>query len=426
MATDNAVPELGGDGSEIAPPADVSRVPLDSFGQIGVPQSLKNMSGIVWRMLILLVGLLVFIKIISFLGGVAMALFFSMIVAALGGPMQRRLARIMPGALATIITLIFFLLLVSAILGFVVKSVVDQWGDLIASAQAGFTQVEDWLQTGPLHMDETAINSLLQSAQSWLTTEGTNFAKDIPSTLGSAGDFITAASVLAFGAFFFLTSGDKIWQWCLTWAPIQVRDEVDNAGLVTWGAIAGYTRGLIIVAFCDGVLVYIGLVVLHVPLAPVLAVVVMFGALIPVIGAPIATLFAAVVALATEGIVVALLVILLTIIVGSFDGDIMQPLIMGHAVQLHPLAIVSVIAVGTLSFGIVGALLAVPLTATVYSLAKYLTGRMPAPRDVPQRPRKPRIPGFIRRRMKRYQEDADTVITDDGPEVATPKPATGT
>lgn len=417
MEIENVTPELGGDGSETAA-SRAKRVPLDAFGQIGVPQGLKNMSGVVWRLLIMLAGLLVLLKIVGYLGGVAMALFFSAIVAALGGPFQKRLARFMPGAVATIITLFLFLLVVGAILGFVVKSILGEWGSLISSAEAGFAQVENWLKTGPLHLDDTAINGLLQSAQQWLTNEGTGIAKDIPSTLGSAGDFITAASVFIFGAFFFLTSGEKLWDWCLTWVPTQTRTEVDNSGLVTWGAIAGYTRGLIIVAFFDGVLVYIGLVILGVPLAPVLAVVVMFGALIPVIGAPIATLFAAVVALATEGIWVALAVVVLTIIVGSFDGDIMQPLIMGHAVQLHPLAIVSVIALGTLSFGIVGALLAVPITATFYSLAKYLTGRMPAPRDLPPKSRKPRIPAFIRKRMKRYQTDADTVMTDDGPDVA--------
>ena len=101
----------------------------------------------------------------------------------------------------------------------------------------------------------------------------------------------------------------------------------------------------------------------------------MFGALIPVIGAPIATLFAAVVALATQGPITALLVVALTVVVGSFDGDILQPLIMGFAVQPHPLAIVSMIAFGTLTFGIVWSAARRPDWGTIYSVAKYLTGR---------------------------------------------------
>jgi predicted PurR-regulated permease PerM len=107
----------------------------------------------------------------------------------------------------------------------------------------------------------------------------------------------------------------------------------------------------------------------------VLAVVVFFGALIPIIGAPIATMLAAVVALATEGPIKALLVVALTIVVGSVDGDVLQPLIMGKAVSLHPLAIVTVLAIGTISGGLLGALVCVPVAATIYALAKYLTGR---------------------------------------------------
>ena len=376
----------------------VPRIPLDAFGNIGVPRGLKNAAGITWRLLVLIAGFLVLLKVLGLLGGVAMAIFFSLIVAALAGPMQRRLRRIMPDALATVLAMLLMILFVLLVFAFVVKSIVNEWGALQAAAQGGLAQMESWLRTGPLHMDDTAVNNLLQQLQTWIATQGTTFAKTLPGTLGSAGDFITVLSVLAFGSFFFLNSGPKIWDWTMSWVPLPIREEVDNAGLVTWQAVSGYTRGIILVAIADGFLVFVGLMILRVPLAAALAVVVMFGALIPVIGAPIATLFAAVVALATEGLTTALLVVALTIVVGSFDGDIMQPLIMGHAVQLHPLAIVSVIAVGTLSFGVIGALLGVPVAATFYSLAKYLTGRSPAPRDVPEKSKRPRLPAFLRRK----------------------------
>lgn len=113
------------------------------------------------------------------------------------------------------------------------------------------------------------------------------------------------------------------------------------------------------------------------PLAPALAAVVFIGAFIPVIGAPVATFFAAIVALAERGPVIALLVIVLTVIVGSFDGDVLQPLVMGKAVNLHPLAIVIAIAAGSIALGIVGALIAVPIAGAIYGVAKYLTNRDP-------------------------------------------------
>jgi predicted PurR-regulated permease PerM len=117
--------------------------------------------------------------------------------------------------------------------------------------------------------------------------------------------------------------------------------------------------------------------VLKVPLAAALSAVVFLGAFIPVIGAPFATFFAAVVALAECGPTTAVLVVLLTIVVGSFDGDVLQPLVMGKAVNLHPLAIVIAIAIGGISMGILGALIAVPVTGGVYGILKYATGRDP-------------------------------------------------
>lgn len=395
QAGDSDLPSADGGAVAAATPA---TVPMQAFSNIGVPQGLKNSAGMIWRILIVLTGAFVAVRAVGYLGGVAIALFFSMVVAALGGPMQRFLARAMPNALATVFTLLFMLLLVIAVFGFVVKAVISESASMISAAQTGIAQIEEWLKSGPLHLDDTAVNGLIDKAQSWLTGEGVSFAQQVPSVLGSAADFVTAASVGVFGAFFFLNSGKQIWQWALSWVPEQVRTEVDDCGQAGWETLSGYTRGIILIAIADGVLVGIGLTILHVPLAPALAVVVMFGALIPVIGAPIATIFAAVVALATEGPVTAILVVALTVIVGSVDGDILQPLIMGFAVSLHPLAIVSMIAFGTLTFGIVGALLAVPIGGTIYSVAKYLTGRSLPPRlRPPRQKRRPHLPKFLRR-----------------------------
>ena len=174
-----------------------------------------------------------------------------------------------------------------------------------------------------------------------------------------------------------MVSGPSIWQWLVDWVPVRVRDTFDTCGQLAWRTMAGYGRGMVVVALCDAFLVFIGLTILQVPLAPALAAVVFMGAFIPVIGAPIATFLAALVALATKGPVTALLVVALTIVVGSFDGDVMQPLVMGKAVSLHPLAIVTIIAAGALTFGVIGALIAIPIASSIYVILKYLTGRDP-------------------------------------------------
>jgi predicted PurR-regulated permease PerM len=199
--------------------------------------------------------------------------------------------------------------------------------------------------------------------------------------------------------------------------PTRSRPYVNTAGELGWDSLSGYTRGVVVVALCDSILVFIGLVILQVPMAPALAAIVFFGAFIPVIGAPIATFFAAIVALAERGPIIALLVIGLTVVVGSFDGDVMQPLVMGKAVSLNPLAIIILIAIGSILLGIIGALVAVPIGAAVYRVMKYLTGRdpdHPLPGESPPTPDSPADAA-----------PADTAAASDNPPAAaTPAAAT--
>ena len=229
--------------------------------------------------------------------------------------------------------------------------------------------------TPGLHTLVTANLPLLTNLQNWGTSILKGIAGDAFGALGSIGTLIIAGSVFIFGVIFFLMAPQTIWGWLMNWIPKNLRTHIDVSGRIAWDSIAGYTRGIVVIAFLDATLVFVGLLILQVPLAPALAAVVFLGAFIPVIGAPIATFFAAIVALAENGPVTALLVIVLTIIVGSFDGDVMQPLVMGKAVNLHPLAIVIVIAAGSIALGIVGALIAVPVAGAIYGVAKYVTGR---------------------------------------------------
>ena len=98
--------------------------------------------------------------------------------------------------------------------------------------------------------------------------EGESIAKGVPGALGNVADGITAASRGAFGAFFFLNSGKEIWGWQCRGFQTTSALEVDDCGQAAWVTLSGYTRGIILIAIADGLLVGIGLQILHVPLAP--------------------------------------------------------------------------------------------------------------------------------------------------------------
>jgi predicted PurR-regulated permease PerM len=322
-------------------------------------------------------GLVVLALALGAIFPVVFALFFAMLVTAWTQPVMNLLHRIMPKVIAMILALFAIFVAIVVILTSVVTSTIQEGPKLVQSIQSGISMLEDWLRTGPLKLSDAQFASLLDQARSAGSAIAKGLLGETLGVLGSLGTLIIAGSVFIFGVIFFLLTPDKVWGWLISWMPRRIQEPVDTSGRIAWESISGYTRGIVVVAFCDALLVFIGLLILQVPLAPALAAVVFLGAFVPVIGAPIATFFAAVVALAERGPIIASLVIVLTVIVGSFDGDVLQPLVMGKAVNLHPLAIVFAIAAGGIALGIVGALIAVPIAGAIYGVAKYLTGRDP-------------------------------------------------
>lgn len=343
----------------------------------GVPETLRTTSGIVWRLLVLAAGIAVLGYVLDDIFPVVFALFFAMLVTAWGTPVMNLLARFLPKVVAMILAIILILALIVIILTVVISSTVAEGPKLVTSIESGFNEIQTWLRDGPFHMTDDQVAGLIGQAKGYGGTIAKGLLGSTLGALGSIGTLVIAGSVFIFGVIFFMLQPQQVWNWVVSWMPARARNDVNVSGHIAWDSISGYTRGIVIVAICDALLVFIGLLIMQVPLAPALAALVFLGAFIPVIGAPVATFFAAVVALAERGPVIALLVVGLTVVVGSFDGDVLQPLVMGKAVNLHPLAIVISIAAGSIVLGIVGALVAVPIVGAAYGVAKYLTGRDP-------------------------------------------------
>ncbi len=350
--------------------------PVAERGPVQVPDTLKVWAGMTWRILVILAGFAVLFAILGRISIVLIALFLAAFFTALASPIMnflRKRAKF-PKPIAMVVSIILIAVAVVVVLFVVIRSIVSEAPQLSQSVTQSVNQLQDWTKGPPLNLSDDDFNNYVTEISNWAK----NFALDIGSSaLGSVGDIVLGGSVFIFGVIFFMLSPRQIWEWLVSWAPTRSRPYVNTSGILAWESLSGYTRGVVIVAICDSILVYIGLLVLQVPMAPALAAIVFFGAFIPVIGAPIATFFAAIVALAERGPIIALLVVALTVVVGSFDGDVLQPLVMGHAVSLSPLAIIILIAIGSILLGIIGALVAVPIGAAIYRVLKYLTDRDP-------------------------------------------------
>lgn len=334
------------------------------------------------QLLLLLTALVVAIYGLIQIRLVVIPLLLALILAAAISPLVNMLRRHgWPGALATAFA--FFLLL--GVLGGVITGIVfavrGQLDELIQSATEGFDQVYDFIRSGPIPIDEAQIEEARQAVIDFATSA--TAGSTALSGLTAAGTFLTGALLMAVILFFFLKDGDRIWAFMLRGFRGERLTKARRVGFRSLEVLGGYVRGTAIIALVDSVFIGIALFVLGVPLALPLAVIVFVGAFVPLVGATVAGVLAALVALVANGPFVALMVILAVVVVNQLEGNFLQPVVMGRSLSIHPLVILIALTAGTILAGIIGAILSVPVAAVVWAAIKVWTGEDDG-EDVPE------------------------------------------
>lgn len=215
------------------------------------------------------------------------------------------------------------------------------------------------------------------TGQIWKTIEG-HQSEIWSGALGvatTAGQFITGALLTVFSLIFMLIDGKRIWFWVVGFLPAKAHAPVDAAGRAGWISVGQYVRVQIFVAFVDAVGIGAGAALLGVPLAIPIAILVFLGSFIPFLGAITTGALAAFIALVYNGPVNALIMLGVVILVNQIEGHVLQPLVMGSAVKVHPLGVVLAVSTGALLAGVPGALFAVPIAASANSIVNTLVSR---------------------------------------------------
>lgn len=302
---------------------------------------------------------------------VAFALVVALLLAALLAPLARALSHWLPAWTAALLTVALLLAVVLGIGYLLVRRVVAQFGDLTGSLTTGVEQIRDWLITGPLSLQPPQINQVADQIVSWVRSaapSGFAAANMLFSVLG-------AVAIVLFVLFFLFKDGAGLWRWIVDSVPARHRDKVDEAGRQAWETMGQYTVGVVVIALADAVLIGAGLFVLGVPLALSLSALVFLGGFVPFLGAFVSGMAAALVTLVTNGPVAALIVVGIVLLVQNVEGNLLQPLVQGHQVRLHPAVVLVVVSVGFLLYGVAGAVVAVPLVAVGYRVGSYLRNR---------------------------------------------------
>lgn len=336
----------------------------DPFGQLGI----RALQIIV----VVVVAAGIFFAIHS-LTLVTIPLVIALIFAAAFAPAMGWMRRHgVPALLATIITLLVIVVLLGGVGWLIVWAVRDQYDDLYTQAEAGVQEFLAWVNTLPFAPTQDQIDDWLQAAGDFVTSS--QFGSGAIAGVSAVANFVTGAVLMVTILFFFLKDGPRMWEFLLRPFHGSRYERGRRIGDKTITVLGSYVRGTATVALVDAVGILIGLLILQVPLAIPLAVLVFVLAFIPIVGATLAGILAALVALVANGWVNALFVVGVVVLVNQLEGNFLQPFLMGRSMKLHAFVILVALTVGTVLGGLVGAILAVPIAATVWGIVQVWDG----------------------------------------------------
>jgi putative heme transporter len=335
----------------------------DGFGSVAT-RSLQVMIVLALAAVVVLGGLQLKIVVIAVL--------LALILAAAFSPITRLLVRLhLPNLLAALLTLLIVIAVLGGVLTFVAFQVAAQWADLTDAVTQGVQQVEKFAAGFGLTLDSSQVKSAIDGAGDYLTSS--SFGSTALSGISAAGNFATAVVLLVVVLFFFLRDGRMIWTFLMRPLQGEAHARAERIGDSTIRVLGAYVRGTALVA----------LVILQVPLALPLSVLVFVTAFIPVVGATLAGIVAALVALVFNDLPTALIVVGIVVLVNQLEGNLLQPVIMGRSLSLHPLVILLALTAGTILGGVLGAILSTPTASVVWTAIKAWKGPDGPADDIP-------------------------------------------
>jgi len=336
----------------------------DGFGRLAT----RSIQIIV--VVVVLIGLVYAIQTLSL---VAIPVLLALIFASAMHPVVSFLRKHrVPSLLATLIALIGVLVVLGLVGWLVVWAVENQASQLVSQAQKGITQLQDFITTLPFSITDEQIESVRDTVVNFITSA--SFGNGALAGASAVGSFATGLVLMIVVLFFFLKDGPAIWEFMLRPFRGEQYARARRIGDKTVSTLGGYVRGTATVAAVDAIGIGVGLAIIGVPLAVPLAVVVFLTAFIPLVGATAAGILAALVALVANGPVAAIWVVAVVVLVNQLEGNLLQPVLMGRTLKLHGLVILVALTAGTVLGGIVGAVIAVPLTAVAWGIVQVWRG----------------------------------------------------
>jgi putative heme transporter len=338
-----------------------------------VPYGMDLAAAWSWRFVVVCVAGAIILWLLQFFLVVVLPIVIAMLITALASPLVGWLQRIgVPRKLAALLVVVVGIGLIALLMTFVGNQVSQGVGNLSTQVGSGVEQIRDWLRTGPLHVTDTQITEALDKGQEQISALGEDAVSRATEVGTAVGHVVAGIFIVLFATYFFLADGQAIWGWMVRLFPRSGRLQADSSGRVAWQSLTQFVRATVLVAGTDAIGVMVGALVLGVPFVSAIGVIVFIGAFIPLIGAFVSGTVAVLVALVAQGPFTALIMFAVVVAVQQFEAHVLQPFLMGRFVSVHPLGVIVAIAMGVIVAGIPGALIAVPLAASLNAVVQHL------------------------------------------------------
>jgi predicted PurR-regulated permease PerM len=326
------------------------------------------------RIVLIIVGVVLCLYLIYLLRRPITWILIAVFLAVALTPAVNRLNRYMRRGFAIALVYLSLLGVVVALGLLLIPPVVSQITKLADNAPRYVEDVQEYVQ------DNRRLRELEEDYN--ITQKLEEEAAKLPSRLGSAAGILTdigfgivnslfaLITILVLTAFM-LSSGPQWRRALLELQPPDRRVRLDRVLNRMSSAVSSYVIGAFTVSFIDGLAAFVVLTILGVPFAAPLAIVMGTLSLIPLIGATIGAVLVGIVTLVagdfpTDTIIWAIYAILYQ----QFENNLIQPQVQKRTVRVHPFVVLVSVLFGASLLGVLGALIAIPLAASIEILVK--------------------------------------------------------
>jgi predicted PurR-regulated permease PerM len=340
-----------------------------------VPRLLRQAAAWSWRLILVAALIYGTFRIAVTLRLVVLPLIAAILLTALLQPLASRLRRIgLPDLAATWCTFLLALVVIAGALTLAGNRVSADYPTLVAEIRRTANEVQKSLAGPPFHLNGRRLEQLTNQVVKFLSQHKAEIAGTVVTGGKIFLEILTGLVLTLFSSFFLLKDGARIWRWLIGGLAPEPRRRASRAGEAAWHTLTSYVRGTTAVAAIHAIFIGLALWLLGVPLLVPLVILVFLAAFIPLVGILVVGALAIVITLGTKGWLAAVILLAVFALENQIEGHLLQPLVVGRAVRLHPLAIILVLAVGGVIAGIPGAIVAVPAAAVITYAVPFLRG----------------------------------------------------